>query len=337
MSVPNARPGFTFCMCPDGRLVRREIDALLAAHPAPGGNSGLFAAPSSATEASAWTARSFWGDEELPAVFWEALTLQGLFATPQALILRNAHSLSAETWKNLDKALARAGNLTWPFLCLEGGWEKGQPKIPAHVKKLRCLAHAEAQGWIWKQPTLDLRGIRRYVTDAAKRMGLRLGPGAPEALSASLPADAATIENELEKLSLLTEDRLISAEQAAFVEHAPDFDIFAFLRQIQAGKSAEVWKTVLQEERRSDELIFPLLSLLQREARLLWQLRAGESPYLHPSSATAKREAATRLGFTGLSALWEALYTAELSIKSGARSPAQALDALLGDLTRLFK
>ncbi len=332
MSARDARPGFLFCLCPDGRLVRREVEKRLAAHPpsAAGGLAGGDAAP-------AWTVRTFWGDEELPAAFWEALTLQGLFATPQALLVRNAHNLPAETWKRLNASLARAGELTWPFLCLEGSWEKGQPKIPAHLKKLPCFAHAESQAWIWRQPALDQRGIRAYVTETGKRLGLRFGPGALEALSASLPADAATLENELEKLALLTEDGLVSAEQAAFVEHAPDFDIFAFLRQIQAGKSAEVWKTVLREEQRSDDLIFPLLGLLQREARLLWQLRAGESPYLHPASAAAKREAALRLGFTGLTALWDAMHTAELSVKSGARSPAQALDALLGELTRLFK
>ena len=329
-AVSPVRPGFTFCISPDGRLLRRAVEQLLADHPPAGGMTGLSAAP------AAWVSRVFWGDEELPPAFWEALTLQGLFATPQALIVRNAHNLPADTWKRLNQSLSRAGDLTWPFLCLEGTWEKGQPKLPAHLKKLACLAHAEKQNWVWKQAALNAQGIRRHVADTAKRLGLAFGPGALEALAASLPADAATIENELDKLSLLTEDNVITAEQAAFVEHAPDFDIFSFLRQIQAGNAAAVWKTVLQEERQSDELIFPLLGLLQREARLLWQLRAGESPYLHPSAAASKREAAVRLGFTGLAALWEAMYTAEYSIKSGNRSPAQALDALLGELTRLF-
>ena len=34
--------------------------------------------------------------------------------------------------------------------------------------------------------------------------------------------------------------------------------------------------------------------------------------------------------------LWDAMHTAELSVKSGRRSPSQALDALMGDLTLLF-
>lgn len=311
-----------FCLCPDGRLLRNAVGEHLAACPP--------------LPETIWTSRVFWGDEELPAAFWEALTLQGLFAAPQALVVRNAHNLPAETWRRINVALAAPGALTWPFLCLEGDWEKGQPKVPAHVKKLRCFTHAATQKWIWQQPALNAQGVRRYAADAARRLGLRFAPGALEALTAVLPPDAAVIDNELAKLALFAGDGAISPEQAACVEHVPAFDIFAFLRQVQGGNTATMWRTLLREERQGDDLIFPLLGLLQREARLLWQLRAGESPSLHPASAAAKREAAVRLGFTGLAALWEAMYTAELTIKSGARTPGQALNALLGDLTRIF-
>ena len=47
-------------------------------------------------------------------------------------------------------------------------------------------------------------------------------------------------------------------------------------------------------------------------------------------------ETASRLGAAGLAKLWDAMHTAELSVKSGRRSPSQALDALMGDLTLLF-
>ena len=315
------RPGFVFCLCPDGRLLRNAIGERLAACPPANGKN--------------WISRVFWGDEELPAAFWEALTLQGLFAEPQALVVRNAHNLPAETWRRINLALAAPGALTWPFLCLEGE-EKGQPKAPAHVKKLRCFTHAEKQKWIWQQPALNAQGIRRYAANAARRLGLSFAPGALEALAAALPPDAAAIDNELDKLALFADNGEVTPEQAACVETVPAFDIFAFARQVQSGNTAAMWQTLIREKRRNDELIFPLLGLLQREARLLWQLRADESPYLHPAAAAAKREAAVKLGFTGLAALWEAMYAAESAIKSGARTPAQALDALLGDLTRIF-
>jgi DNA polymerase-3 subunit delta len=309
-----------FCLCPDGRLIQSAVEERLANHPpAPG---------------KVWERRTFWGDEELPAAFWEALTLQGLFAAPQALVVRDAHNLPAETWRRISAALAAPGALTWPFLCLEGDWEKGQPKVPASVKKLRCFEHAEQQKWIWRQSALDARGVRRYVADAAKRLDLRFAPGAFETLAAALPPDAAAIDNELAKLALLANGD-VTPDDAACVEHAPAFDVFAFLRQVQGGQTA-MWRTLLQEERRNDALIFPLLGLMQREARLLWRLRAGESPSLHPASAAAKREAAARLGCPGLANWGEAMHTAELAIKSGARTPAQALDALLGELTLIF-
>ena len=327
-TVPEAKPrsGFMFCLCPDGRLLRNAIEErLTACPPAPGKN---------------WASRLFWGDEELPVAFWEAMALQGMFAAPQALVVRNAHNLPAETWKRLNSALAFPGSLTWPFLCLEGDWEKekGQlkPKVPAHVKKLPCFIHAEKQKWIWQQPALNVQGVQRYAADSARRMGLRLAPAALEALAVVLPPDAAAIDNELAKLAMLAGEGEVTPDQVACVALAPTFDIFAFLRQVQGGNAAAMWKALLLEQRQNDDLIFPLLGLLQREARLLWQLRAGESPYLHPASAAAKRETAARLGFTGLTALWDAMHTAELAIKSGARTSAQALDALLGELTQIF-
>jgi DNA polymerase-3 subunit delta len=326
----STRPGFTICICPDGRLLRNELEARVLAWPpparagsnGPGGPSG-------------WTRRTFWGDEELPGKFWETLSLQGLFATAQALVLRNAHNLTAEAWRRLNSALAGHSSLTWPFLCLEGAWEKGQPKIPAHIQKLRCFSHAQARGWIWRQPPLDSRGIRRHVAQRAGGMRLRLEGPVLDALAAVLPPDAGVIENELDKLALLADDGLVTPAMIAAVHHVPSFDIFSFLRHMQNGRAASAWKNLLQDDQ-GEERIFPLLGLMQREARLLWQLRAGESPYVPASSEQEKRRIAMRLGFTGLTAMWEAMQAAEYAVKSGARTPSQALDALIGELTRLF-
>ena len=57
---------------------------------------------------------------------------------------------------------------------------------------------------------------------------------------------------------------------------------------------------------------------------------------MNPSDQQAKQQTASRLGVAGLAKLWDAMHTAELSVKSGRRSPGQALDALMGDLTLLF-
>ena len=94
-----------------------------------------------------------------------------------------------------------------------------------------------------------------------------------------------------------------------------------------------MWKSILEEQAKGEEPLFYLLAMLQREARQLWQLAAGETVRLNPSDQQAKEQTASRLG---LARLWDAMHTAELSVKSGRRSPAQALDALMGDLTLLF-
>lgn len=131
------RPGFSFCICPDGKLLRQQVEELLGAHPDAGRERHVF-----------------WGDDELPPKFWEILTLQGLFSTSRVLVMRNAHALTADVWKRLSAALSRPNPQTWPLFCLEVAWEKGQPKIPAHIAKLPCFTFADAKGWIWRSPGL---------------------------------------------------------------------------------------------------------------------------------------------------------------------------------------
>ena len=149
------RPGFSFCICPDGKLLRQQVEELLGAHPDAGRERHVF-----------------WGDDELPPKFWEILTLQGLFSTSRVLVMRNAHALPADVWKRLSAALSRPNPQTWPLFCLEVAWEKGQPKIPAHIAKLPCFTFADAKGWIWRSPGLEPRSLRRHIQIRSKALGL---------------------------------------------------------------------------------------------------------------------------------------------------------------------
>ena len=315
------RPGYSLCICPDGRLLNNQISDMLA----------RFAQP------EPWQREVAWGDEGLDAAFWEALTLQGLIETPRALVVRNANLLPAEIWKRLSRALARPLGKTWLFLCLEGGWEKGQPKIAAHISKLKLFEHARKQDWLWQSPGIDARSLKAYLTAQAKQRQLHFEPGALEALCRVLPLDAAAIDNELGKIALYVEDGKIDSKAAMLVEHSPAFDIFSLLRHMQAGRSLAVWQQVLGEEHQQEDMVFPLAGLLLREARILWQLKAGEKPYLHPQDAQAKRELASRMGFTSLARLWELALSAEYAIKSGQYNPEQALHALIAGLGQVFK
>lgn len=317
--------GFTFCICPDSALLRQQIDRLLAQTPG----------------AATWERHVFWGDEELSRQFWDQLTLQGLFSSARALIVRHAHNLPTETWKRLSSALARPNPQVWPILCLEGPWEKGQPKLPVAIAKLPCLNFADAQGWVWRAPGLDARSLRRHVQTRAKALGLAFTGDSLEILCAGLPAEAAAVESELDKLLLLTDKgdgkrRPVVTEDLRTLAGVPEFNVFTLLKHILAGQSREVWRAVLAEQAKGEEPLFYLLAMLQREARQLWQLAAGEQTYLRPAELPAKKQAAARLGAAGLTALWDAMHAAEFGVKSGRLSPGQALDSLIGSLALLF-
>jgi DNA polymerase-3 subunit delta len=314
------RPGFVFCICPDGRLLKNEIAAMLAANSA----------------GQDWQKNIFWGDEALSDQFWEHMTLQGLIDAPRAVIVRNAHNIPADVWKRLSQTLARPPGNTWPFFCLEGQWEKGAAKIPAHISKQRCFEHAAANNWIWRHGGLESKNISSYIAMRAKKLNMRFAPGALEAWASILNPDAASIDNELEKLSLYATDGVISKEMTVLVDNTPAFDIFLLLRRLQGGQTKAVWQSIQAQTQHNEDLIFPFIGLLLREARLLWQLKAGENPYLFPSDASVKRELSMRLGFASMAAIWDAAHTAELSVKSGQNTPLQALDRLIAELTLLF-
>ena len=80
----------------------------------------------------------------------------------------------------------------------------------------------------------------------------------------------------------------------------------------------------------------PLLSLLAREFRQLWQACAGEKVRFHPSEANAKQQLARRLGPAALARCLGMIMDAELAIKSGRCTPEQSLDKLATDLVALF-
>jgi len=315
------RAGFSFCICPDGRLIREHVAAELAAYVPPGG---------------VWQRHVYWGDEELPSAFWDHLNQSSLFAMRRALVIRQANALPAVVWKRISSALASPKEHCWPFFCLEMAWEKGQAKVPAYIAKLKCLAHADSQGWVWRSAGLDDRTLRAFVQKEIQKRKLHCAPGALELLCAGLIPDASAVASELDKLELAAADGRVSAELAAQAAHVPAFDIFRFLRLVQGGKVRNAWTSVLHARRANEGLLFPLLGLWIRETRLLWRLVQGESVRMHPAESDAKRKLAFRLGYEGLARLFGLLFQADLSVKSGERQPEQALDALVADVSLLL-
>lgn len=310
------RPGFNILVCPDSLFLRVEIENLLAANPG-------------------YAREVYWGDEEPPSRFWEALALEGLFDTPKALVVRQAQNWPIAVWKQVSKALGRGPSIAWPMFCLEVGFEKGKPKIPAHLAKLRCFEFAAQKGWLWKKEGLTERTISGYISQRAKNLGLQLDREVNARLAVTLPPDGGAIENELTRLKLQAPDGKITAKMAEATGYGPECDIFALIRHIEAGRLAEAMGEA-QRAGDAESVLFPLLALISRDLRKLWQTRAGEEAHFFYNEAAAKKNLAKKMGFTGLSRAFGILAECEFRIKSGRLNVAQALDSLLIDLSRLF-
>lgn len=313
------RPGFSFLVCPDGYMLRGALDEALAAWP---------------PERGAWERHVFWGDEEPAPRFWELLSLEELFGAARAIVVRQAQLWPAAVWKKLSRAIARPSARAWPLFCLEGEWEKRRPKIPAHITRLRCFVFADERGWVWRGEGLGERDLGRHVRARARTLGLSFAPDALEQFCASVPPDGLAIENELRKLLLMAGTDAVSTAMTATGGWSPECNVFACIRQMEQGNLAGVWRELARSED-GDRLLFSLLALLAREWRLLWQLLAGEDVRLHPSDASAKRALAQRLGAGGIARGFAALADAEWQVKSGRRSPAQALESLAVEMAAL--
>lgn len=317
-----SRPGFLLCVCPDSRLIRAHVEKLLAAHPPASGG---------------WERFAYWGDEPLPPAFWEHLTLQGLFSAPKALIVHNAQNLPAETWKRLSAALASDHGDTWPFFSFQVEFEKGKPKVPAHITKLPCWTFAEKKGWMWTSQGLTPATRADFIRAEAARLGVSFAPGAFEAISARMSFDATAITMDMEKLALGADaDGKLAPALADLLDHEPEPDIFSLMRALQQGGNAmAVWKQTLAR-RGTDSMLFGFLAVLAREARILWQIQSGENVRMPPSLIPAKTALARTLGRSGVAALWQLSLEAEKAVKSGERDVDQAMEGLLAGLFALF-
>ncbi len=320
------RPAFYFLVCPDAELARAELERLVAAHGAGG-----------------FERRAYFGDEELPARFWQDLGSPGLLGGSKLVLLRRAETLKADAWKDLSPRLAGFNEACWPVFCIESAWQKGSPKIPAYLAKSKPWEAAKTRGWIWQSPGLTRKTLPGFVQARLKAEGLRAAPQVLEAMCARLPEDASAVANEIAKLSLAlpgaqdAHDREIRPEHLDMLTSAEGLDVWSLLEAIQeGGGQAKVWRHVLGQG--GEDALFPLIFGLTREVRTLWMLASGEGGKvrLPPWLAEKKEHAARRLGQARLAEALGLALDAELSVKSGEKSDNQALELLVAGLLRLF-
>lgn len=320
-----SRPGFTFCICPDPELIRDHITSLLDRH-ATGPRHVV----------------TFWGDEDIPNAFWQALAVPDLMGQFRAVILRRAQGLDAAFWDQLEGQLRGARRTIWPFFCLEGEWQKKGPSLPRPLTRQKYWAVAQKRQWVWQSPGLTSSSLPGFLQKWAGQRGITFERGVMQQLAAGLPRNTFAVKNELQKLELLLGERtsVTMADLTIFADRM-DMDIFSFLSAVQnRGAGLAAWKKVLCDPAvSSEDLLFPFLGLLLRETRILWQLAAGEEDRvsLYPKLKQQKRQFAARLGLGRLSRIPDLALDAETSVKTGRKGPDQAMEFLLHELITLFR
>ncbi|PIE69315.1 MAG: DNA polymerase III subunit delta [Deltaproteobacteria bacterium] len=322
-SSTQQRPGFSLCICPDPQRLKNYIQcALEHTH-------------------ITWENKIFWGDEDLPPAFWQALAVSNLMGPPRALILRRAHGLKVDFWKNLTSHLKGFKQSIWPFFCLEGPWAKNKPTIPKALQGRPYWKIAASKQWIWQDPGLTRKSLPREVTKWAKDHQVTFASGVLQSFCQNLPLETFALHNELEKLSLHLGSRTtVTAADLTLFDHPLDMDMFAFLRSIQnKGQQLQAWKKILVDQTSTgQDMLFPFLGLLTWEIRTMWQLASGEdaSVRLPPSVKSMKKNMAVRLGLQRLARIVDGILEAETAVKSGRKTPDQALEYLLQELMGVF-
>lgn len=316
------RPGFSFLVCPDAELIKDRIAELLR-------------------QDLNFASKIFWGDEELSAHYWQALTARALMGPQHAVVLRRAHEQKEEFWVQIEAILARPRKSAWPIFCLEGEWKTGKPAVSKIITKGRYWSLALERGWMWEYPGVSRANIGIELDRFSRAHGLSFAPGVKKKLAESLPLTTIALRNELEKILLLAGEATLirPAHLDALIQDSP-FNIFAFLRNLQnPATRPAVWARVFHDPAMSSgDTVFPLLALLIREARQLWQLAHGEAEKvsLPPSLKAEKIRIAQRLGPKRLSQFWDIAIRAETDIKTGRLKSAQAMETVLREVQHLW-
>jgi len=317
------RPGFSFLVCPDPEMLKRHLERLMASC------GGGFAR------------QVFWGDaDDFDVAYWQALATVSLFAQPKAVVLRRAEGLLSDFWEKLARPLAGFNQHVWPVICLEGQHDpKKGPSLPRGLSERPYWKVGQKKGWVWISPGLTEENMMPTLRDWANAHRLNFGKGVLQELVRLLPRDMTACARELEKLELAAHDGVIGQDTLELLSEEAELDIFGFLKALEEGRDAAgVWRTVFGHQLSSDDgFLFQFLAILAREARTMWQL-LHEDPEcrVHPYVKKLKTPMASRLGPAGLARLFDLAMDAESSVKSGIKSPDQAMEMLVADLHLLF-
>jgi DNA polymerase-3 subunit delta len=158
-------------------------------------------------------------------------------------------------------------------------------------------------------------------------------------LAQGCPPDAGLIHTELSKMLLLADSNgRLPPGTVERMGQTQDLGLFELMRLVQQnGNRPAVWRRILDDTLAGDTMVFAFIAVLRREARLLWQICAGDRPTAPAAALAGKETIAQSLGFAGIAKIWDLALKADKGIKTGERTPEQAFEMLASELFILFQ
>lgn len=213
------------------------------------------------------------------------------------------------------------------------------------VKSTKGLEKLEesvaACGLVVELPALTEKELPRWIQERARSLGKQISHQAAAHLVELTGEDLHRLDGELEKVCLYTGERprieLDDVEQAVSPQRS--FTVFELLRYVAQNRSREAvgsLKTLLL----SGEAPLPVLSLLARQIRMIWQVKdcmhRGLSPPqicketgLPPNAVKNYAQQAPAFSEDDLAAAHAFIREADVTLKSTSLNPELVLESVI--------
>lgn len=314
-----SKPNFLLCFCPDLELINYHLQKICT----------QFAL-------SNWQKKTFWADEKLEENFWSVFTSATLFGPGQIVWIRKAEHLDLSFWEEAKKYLLAKRSSTLAVFCFEKEWKGASYPFPKWFVKHPVYQLAKQKKWFFSSPGLNEKTKKELVLDKLKQDKKSIAPPTLNTLLKILPNQTYALFQELEKI-ILANSQEIRPESFSLLTVFSEENIFELFKNLLNKNYLNFWQKIMQEEGKSTSLLFPLLGLLSREAKVLWLLYNDQDSQisLPPYLKQEKKFLAKKLGLTKIANILDLALDCEYKVKSGQNSPEEALSYLFLNLSRL--
>lgn len=317
--------GFYFCHCPDMQLAKEYME-----------NTYI---PSFG---DAWVQaerRNFWTEDIQN--YLSALDTITFETKNKIFYIRNCQEIPLEQWKKISNAIGKPRSDVFSVFFLNNSLEKGKLKVPQIIQKLKCFEFAQKKGWLFESIGITDKNFAQIIKNEAKsKYNLNLSNEIIAILKDILSPNYNSINNILAQLSLAadqTSGEVNAGVIAQLTNYTPELIWFDIINKIEAGKSADVWKSYYKASNQIDDSsIFSFLALMMREMRILWKIKTNEQVYIPTNQIAYKTSLAAKLGFTNIAKIISLLCFAEFAVKSGKKKSVDTLEELLKDCIKIF-